>query len=408
MSDSYSKPVSWDDALSVMAAKVASCAPNDFIMLISPDCTSEDLAAASQFCRDVIHTDQIFAPTHSDYSSLLDLPRSYRSSLSDLHNLSTNDLILGMGLDQRYFQSNISLEIKNAVLRGCPLILIQPGHTHLDRFASQVIPAQPEKYQQILKFIKTFSINNLNKTDPQYDNPEINHLVASIRQANRVVLVMGDLYLETQANQDVCEWIQAIYPNKDIKLLCVPHPANLVAAHTLGIDRYLQEIPLEAAPYKFAYLIGVQPPSEFRLADFLVYQNFVHPTTTHHCDLILPTPAFSEENGTFLSYDSSVRRVHTAIHPPSGPLPSWKILSLLARRMGNHDFVMNFDQNQENIDVNFLKSFGLFNNKQPSTVQRNSGLEKLASPVFRGFPVSTWVEGLQDLPPLTHYSEPSR
>lgn len=69
-------------------------------------------------------------------------------------------------------------------------------------------------------------------------------------------------------------------------------------------------------------------------AEFLVVQDIFPNETTKFADVILPSAAWSEDDGTFSSSERRVNRVRKVKTPPGEAKPNWWIFKELARYMG--------------------------------------------------------------------------
>ncbi len=65
--------------------------------------------------------------------------------------------------------------------------------------------------------------------------------------------------------------------------------------------------------------------------EFYVAQDIFFNETNRYADVILPSAAFAEKEGTFTNSDRRVQRVRQAIDPPGEALPDWQIVSQIAR-----------------------------------------------------------------------------
>jgi predicted molibdopterin-dependent oxidoreductase YjgC len=68
--------------------------------------------------------------------------------------------------------------------------------------------------------------------------------------------------------------------------------------------------------------------------DFLVVQDIFPTETASLADVILPAAAFAEKEGTYTSTERRVQKVNKASEPPGEARPDWKIISMLAEKMG--------------------------------------------------------------------------
>lgn len=70
-------------------------------------------------------------------------------------------------------------------------------------------------------------------------------------------------------------------------------------------------------------------------AEFLVCQDIFPTETTRFAHVILPSAAWSEDNGTFTNSERRVNRVRKVSEPPGEAKPNWWIFKEIARRMGH-------------------------------------------------------------------------
>ncbi len=68
--------------------------------------------------------------------------------------------------------------------------------------------------------------------------------------------------------------------------------------------------------------------------DFLVVQDIFMTETAKLANVVLPSCAFAEKNGTFTNTERKVQRVRKAVNPPGNCRTDWEIICDLASRMG--------------------------------------------------------------------------
>ncbi len=68
--------------------------------------------------------------------------------------------------------------------------------------------------------------------------------------------------------------------------------------------------------------------------EFIAMQDAFMNETARFADVIFPAAVFAEKEGTFTNSERRVQRVRKAVDPPRQALPDWKILTLLANKMG--------------------------------------------------------------------------
>jgi len=95
---------------------------------------------------------------------------------------------------------------------------------------------------------------------------------------------------------------------------------------------------------KAMYIIGENPmvsdpdlnhaKKAVRKLDFLVVQDIFLTETGREADVVLPSTAFAEKNGTFVNTERKVQLVRKAVDPPGEAREDWKILTELSSRLG--------------------------------------------------------------------------
>ncbi len=68
--------------------------------------------------------------------------------------------------------------------------------------------------------------------------------------------------------------------------------------------------------------------------EFLVVQDIFLTETAQMADVVLPSAAFAEKDGTFTNTERKVQRVRKAVNPPGQAREDWRIISDLADKMG--------------------------------------------------------------------------
>ncbi len=68
--------------------------------------------------------------------------------------------------------------------------------------------------------------------------------------------------------------------------------------------------------------------------DFLVVQDIFMTETAKYADVVLPACTFAEKEGTFIRLDRAVQLLSQALEPIGETLPDWKIIKMIASRMG--------------------------------------------------------------------------
>lgn len=107
--------------------------------------------------------------------------------------------------------------------------------------------------------------------------------------------------------------------------------------------------------------------------DLVVVVELTLTETAKYADVVLPAASFAEKDGTFTNCERRVQRVRQALAPPGEALADWRILSLLAEKMG-HGELLNWP-NAEAIFEEMKALADAFSGMSYATIERLQGLQ---------------------------------
>jgi predicted molibdopterin-dependent oxidoreductase YjgC len=147
------------------------------------------------------------------------------------------------------------------------------------------------------------------------------------------------------------------------------------------------------------------------------------PDSLNQADLVLPSAAFGEADGTFISGEGRVQRARKALDPPGEALPDWRILCGIAKKMEAKGFefriargiyreISRCAEGLGSFDRPHRKPVALLGQVKLTTPKRRSSGRRHperrppfilhASPMehtYRGFPLTALVQGARQLFP---------
>lgn len=136
----------WDEALELVAAKLADYGKDEVAVISSAKCTNEDNYVAQKFARAVLGTNNIdhcarlcHAPT------VVGLVQCFGSGAmtNSISEISDAACILAIGTNTTEAHPIIGLEVKKAVSKGAKLIVANPREIDLVRFADLWLRHRP-------------------------------------------------------------------------------------------------------------------------------------------------------------------------------------------------------------------------------------------------------------------------
>ena len=137
---------SWDEALELVASKLASYKPDEVAVISSAKCTNEENYIIQKFARVVLGTNNIDHCARLCHApSVAGLAQSFGSGAmtNSINEIREAGCILAIGTNTTEAHPIIGLEVKKAVDNGAKLIVANPREIDLVRFSHIWLRHQP-------------------------------------------------------------------------------------------------------------------------------------------------------------------------------------------------------------------------------------------------------------------------
>ena len=270
----------WDEALDLIVSKLEEIinkhGPEQVGCLVSTKYTNEDLFQARKFFNTAVKSENVF---HFETAAFPGI------EYEELEKAST---IIVAGADLTRENPVAGSYVKQAVLHGVKLVVVDSRDTEISRFAKVHL----KDLKDIKKWIDGENVILIH--NPEYD-------------------------------------ISPLKKMSHIKVLSLTRENNTVGAYFMGI-KAAEDV--DPSSMKFIYSMGGHLKTRKKV-EFLVVQDIFPGEYTDAADVVLPAAVWVEYDGTYISSDSRVNRVRKAVDPPGEARPAWQIFKELAKRMGN-------------------------------------------------------------------------
>lgn len=274
---------SWNDAMELIVSKMRETVdkhgPQHIGCAVSTKYTNEDLFQVKKFFKTVLSSDNV---AHFESSAFPGI------AYGELKNAST---IVIAGSDITRENPVAGSYVKQAVLAGVKLIVVDPRDTEISRFAK---------------------VHFKDMSDPE---------------AMKKVIDGDNIIVIQHAQFD----ITPLKEMKHVTIFSLPRENNTIGAYFTGIK---PGDDFDLAAMKFVYSIGGHFKSRGSM-EFLVVQDVFPNEYTELADVVLPAAVWVEYEGTYISSDNRVNRVRKAVDPPGEAKPTWLLFKELAQRMGH-------------------------------------------------------------------------
>ncbi len=391
--------VGWEEAARIAAEKLTACPPERFEMQVSADCTTEDLYVAARFAREVMKTSRIRTTAQAHYGDGIDSVSRLLKQSSPLACMLEAPAVLCLGLEDQYAQSVVEVQLHQAQKRGAKIIACSTRKQRWNSYADEWLQVEPGKEPSLVQALVELTGQD-NSPAAQVEPSALVRVANLLQQPDRPVILLGPAVLAHPENKILLQSVETLAHNLHARVIALPEQGNLAAALQLGI---CPSEPVQAGPdLDVLYLIGEAVPPLSGSQPFVLYQNLYPPAAGSMADLLLPTTAFTEENGTYINYAGRAQTIHPAVSPKGEALPSWMILCRIAQQMGVPGFDYTCVEDIRAEIPGFIEQQALAETSERLASTISIPLSQASAPYehsYMGFPLAKWVEGLRMLYP---------
>jgi predicted molibdopterin-dependent oxidoreductase YjgC len=269
---------SWDEARDLIVTRLEEIlnryGPANVGCLVSTKYTNEDLYQARKFFNTISKSENVF---HFEASAFPGI------AYEELEKAST---LIVAGTDLTRENPVAGSYVKQAVIHGTKLIVVDSRKTEISKFAKVHLP----DFNGIESLIDGENIVLIR--NPEYD-------ITPLKELKHLTV-----FSLTRENNTIGAYIMGIKPGDDFDLSAM----------------------------KFVYSLGGHLKNRDGV-EFLVVQDLFPSEYTEVADVVLPAAVWVEYEGTYISSDLRVNRVRKAVDPPGEARPTWQIFKELARGM---------------------------------------------------------------------------
>ena len=214
-----------------------------------------------------------------------------------------------------------------------------------------------------------------------------NEISRKILNAKYPIVIIGESALELKSGEFILEGIKDfLFKNNFITEQWNAFNILIQNASTVGaIDLNFLDVDkknnfnffdkLNKNQFDLLYLVGSDNLDFVKKNEFIVYQGSHGDRMTQIADVIIPSPAYTEQNGLFINLEGRLQQCIKATYPPGNSLEDWKVFNLLNKRLTNKELFKNFHQlRQETLkQVKNHSDFNLLPKTKIKELQQKSG-----------------------------------
>ena len=117
---------------------------------------------------------------------------------------------------------------------------------------------------------------------------------------------------------------------------------------------------LKKNQFKLLYLLGSDNLDFKKNHEFVVYQGSHGDRGAEIADLVLPSAAFTEQNGLYENLEGRIQECKKASYPIGDALEDWKIFNLILKKLNKDEDLSKFDMLRKEV-LNSIPNFSKLN-----------------------------------------------
>ncbi len=340
--DNKLKKASWDEAINLICEKIKLLNPNEIAGHIGDTINLENALAFKKLFKNLDSKNLEFR--EKKYYINPDEKINYIFN-SSINGIEESDLIVLIGANPRHEATMLNARIRKAHINNKTQIysIGDPGDLTYD------YTFLGDSSEQIKEIVNKES-----------------DISKKILAAKKPIIIIGESALELKSGKFIFEEIKEFLKNNNLLtnewnalniLIQNSSTVGLIDLKLLSIkedNNFLFFDKLSKGEFKFLYLMGSDNFHFKKDKEFIVYQGSHGDRGAEIADVILPSPAYTEQNGLYLNLEGRLQECKKASYPIGLAMEDWKIFNLILKNLGKFD-KKNY-ANHQNLREEVIKS----------------------------------------------------
>ena len=352
----------WDEAIELILKKIKSLDPSQIAGHVG-DMVNLENAYAFKKLFEVFKSKNIESREKKFYIN----PSEKMNYIfnSSIKGIEESDLIFLIGCNPRHEATMINARIRKAFVKNkTPIYSI--GDAGNLTYDYKIIGETTGDLSQILDGKNKFS--------------EI------IKQSKKPIFIIGESALELQSGGFIFEEIK-YFLNKNNFISDKWNALNIMIqnASTVGLidlklinfndeNNFIFFDNLRENKFKFLYLLGSDNLEINKTDEFIVYQGSHGDRGAELADVILPSPAFTEQNGSYINIEGRIQECNKASYPAGSSKNDIEIFNLISKSLENKILFKNYSEIKKNL-MDVISNFNNFGEIPKKS--KTNGMKKL-------------------------------
>ena len=338
----------WEEVISILAEQIKRVNPNEIGGHIG-DMVNLENALSFKKLFSVLKSNNLEFRERKFYINSSE--KSNYIFNSSIKGIEQSDLILLVGTNPRHEATMLNARIRKVfVQKKVPIYSIgNPGNLTYDY---AIIGNSTDDIKKILNNESDFS--------------------KKLSSSKRPIIIIGESVLELNSGRYITESFKSLlkknnFITKDWNAFNIlPQNASTVGLIDLKIlpkedeekNSFFER--LNKNQFRLLYLLGSDNLDIKKDNEFIVYQGSHGDRGAEIADLVLPSAAFTEQNGLYENLEGRVQECKKASYPIGESLEDWKIFNLILKKLGKNENLSNFDSLRKEV-LNLIPNYTKLN-----------------------------------------------
>ncbi len=322
---------SWDEAISLLVNKIKLLNPSEIGGHIGDMVNMENALSFKKFFKALEVTNLEFRERKFYINS------SHKSNYlfnSSIKGIEDTDLILLIGTNPRHEATMVNARIRKVFAqRNVPIFSVgDPGDLTYE-----------------------FTIIGNSTNDLRKIFHKEGKFYTKLSSSKKPLIIVGESALELKSGKYIIEELKKLLRESNLltkewnALNFLPQNASTIGLIDLKILPKVDEEKnsffdkLKSNKFKLLYLLGSDNLEFEKNDEFIVYQGSHGDRGAEIADLVLPSAAFTEQNGLYENLEGRVQECKKASYPIGEALEDWKIFNLILKKLEKKENLSNFD-----------------------------------------------------------------
>lgn len=321
---------SWEEAIELIVSKLKSVNPEQIGAHVGDMASIETIFSFKNLLKKINCTNyefrekQFYINPHDKINYLFN---------SSIQGIEESDLILLIGCNPRHEATMVNARIRKSFIKNkTPIFSIgNPGDLTYD------YTLLGQDINDLKNVIEGKSIIN-----------------EKLKSVKKPLFIIGESALELKNAKYVLEetknfLIKNNFINEDWNALNIlVQNASTVGAIDLGFysiedkNNFIFFDKLKNQAFKLLYLIGSDNIEIKKNNEFIIYQGSHGDRNAEIADVILPSPAYTEQDGLFENLEGRLQECRKASYPTSEAMEDWKIFNLISKNLYKSNLFNDF------------------------------------------------------------------